>query len=283
MKKVSSLILALAFYLGACAQAPQAFNYQTVVRNASGNIVSNQQVSLRFSVHDGSPSGTVVYKETQTLSTNQFGLISLSVGTGSVVSGVFNAIAWGSGAKYLQVELDATGGSNYISMGTAQLISVPYALYAAKSDTALVAKSIAGGTIPVGSSSRSIKVDTFYSSNSRNAWLSIPSSRITVSSTGTYFVTATFRAKGWTSGDICSGAVQNITSNSKIVVAYIDQAVSVGGNTSASSTVSQIVTLNQGDIIDLEYRQSSATPSTWTWFYGGDNDGWSTLSLFRLY
>lgn len=112
------------------AQPPQGFNYQAVVRNNSGAIIANQAVSARFTIHDGSASGTTVYQETKSLTTNQFGLITHAVGTGNVTNGTFAAINWGNSSKWLQVEVDATGGSSYTDMGTTQLLSVPYALYA---------------------------------------------------------------------------------------------------------------------------------------------------------
>lgn len=123
------------------AQAPQLVSYQAVARNASGSIISNQNVSVRFTIHDLTPTGTVLFQETQNAITNQFGLFTLQIGAVSSLA----VINWGGGAKYLQVELDATGGSNYLSMGTSQLISVPYALYAANS-----APGATGATGPTG-------------------------------------------------------------------------------------------------------------------------------------
>ena len=114
-------------------QAPQAIPYQAVARNNAGNILSNQSISLRFSVHDGNSSGTIVYQETQNVTTNSLGLFSINLGQGTVVSGAMTTIDWKNGAKYLQVELDPTGGTTYTDMGTTQLMSVPFALHAASS------------------------------------------------------------------------------------------------------------------------------------------------------
>ncbi|MCD4746794.1 MAG: hypothetical protein K8R58_10895, partial [Bacteroidales bacterium] len=111
------------------AQTPQAFQYQTVVRDATGEIIQNQNVSFRFSVHDNYSYGAIVFSETHTVMTNQFGLANLEIGTGVPVSGTFSTINWGANSKYLEVELDPAGGNSFISMGTTQLLSVPYALY----------------------------------------------------------------------------------------------------------------------------------------------------------
>ena len=115
------------------AQVPQAIPYQAVARNSIGNTINNQSVSLRFSIHDVSAGGVVVYKETQTTTTNSLGLFSVNIGLGTPVSGIFSAINWGVNIKFLQVELDTLGGANYVDMGTQQMLSVPYALMSGKS------------------------------------------------------------------------------------------------------------------------------------------------------
>jgi hypothetical protein len=112
------------------AQAPQAINYQGIARDLAGTAITNQPIGVRLSVRSGSITGTVVYQETFAVSTNQFGLYALQVGRGTVVSGTFSSIAWGTAPHFLEVEMDITGGTNYIAAGTSELISVPYALYA---------------------------------------------------------------------------------------------------------------------------------------------------------
>ena len=131
MKKIIlSLTLFTLLIMEATAQAPQKMNYQAIVRDALGNsLPGGTNVTVRFQIHDGTPSGAVVFQETNTAVTNQFGLITQIIGgTGNLA-----AVNWGGSAKYLQVQIDANGGSNFTDMGTSQLISVPYALYAANS------------------------------------------------------------------------------------------------------------------------------------------------------
>ena len=115
-----TLALVLAVTLTAIAQSPQALKYQAVVRNSSGDVLTNQLVALKISILQNGPTGTVVYSETHLVSTNQYGLVTLSVGYGAIVSGDFTIINWGDGSYYLQAELDETGGSNYQFMGTSQ-------------------------------------------------------------------------------------------------------------------------------------------------------------------
>jgi hypothetical protein len=125
-------LLFLSILCSSClfAQTPAKFNYQAVARDNAGNPLSNKLISLRISVLNSSPTGTEVYKETFLVSTNEFGHFNLAVGTGIPVTGSFNAINWDVEEKYLKVEMDAIGGTNFVTMGSTQLLSVPYALNA---------------------------------------------------------------------------------------------------------------------------------------------------------
>jgi len=114
---------------------PQAINYQAVARNSSGNILANQNVGARFTIRNGSATGSIVYRETQSFTTNQFGLFTHEVGNGTATQGTFVGINWKSGDKYLEVEIDAAGGTNYTTLGANKLQSVPYALSAPDEQT----------------------------------------------------------------------------------------------------------------------------------------------------
>lgn len=122
-------ILVLGLGLSLQAQAPQAIQYQTIIRNTAGEVVMNQSVSLQLTILQGSASGIQTYQETHTATTNAFGLVNLQIGTGTS-SDDFSTIDWSLGSYYLKVGLDLSGGSSYTEMGTTQLLSVPYALYA---------------------------------------------------------------------------------------------------------------------------------------------------------
>ncbi|HPI31473.1 MAG TPA: tail fiber domain-containing protein, partial [Bacteroidales bacterium] len=116
--------------LDAYAQAPQAFNYQAVARDVAGNVLVNQNIGIRVSIHQGSATGVVSYSETFAPTTNEFGLFTLAIGTGTIVDGQFDTIAWGKNQYWMQVEMDPAGGVTYTDMGTSQLLSVPYAMHA---------------------------------------------------------------------------------------------------------------------------------------------------------
>ncbi|MCC7303653.1 MAG: collagen-like protein [Bacteroidia bacterium] len=113
------------------SQAPSLIPYQGIARDASGNEISGT-ITVDFAVHQGSPTGTVVFSERHTAVTNQFGLFSVSIGDPSApdLTGSFTTINWSAGPYYLEVLLDASGGTNTLSIGTTQMMSVPYALYA---------------------------------------------------------------------------------------------------------------------------------------------------------
>jgi len=130
MKKI---LLSAGILLGlfsASAQVPEKMSYQAIVRNISGQVLANQNVAIRVSILQGSPAGAAVYSERITGITNVNGLVSLEIGSGTVLTGTFNTINWSTGNYYLKTETDPTGGTNYTIAGTSQLLSVPYAMYA---------------------------------------------------------------------------------------------------------------------------------------------------------
>src|SRR6476660_1922409 len=107
MKIISTLLLLLLSF-AALAQ-PQKLNYQAVARNAAGAVIANKNISVKAEIVDSSQS-TVFYAETHSPTTNQFGLFTLQIGGGTVLSGSFAGINWGSGDKFLTISLDTTGG-----------------------------------------------------------------------------------------------------------------------------------------------------------------------------
>jgi uncharacterized protein (TIGR02145 family) len=129
------IIIMVFFPVFAISQVPQKINFQSVLRNTTGEVVSNSSVSLRISILSGTITGTSIYSETHTKTTDAGGLMSLQIGSGTVLSGVFGDINWGSSAHFIKLEADFSGGSNFVVLGTQELMSVPYALYASKTDT----------------------------------------------------------------------------------------------------------------------------------------------------
>jgi hypothetical protein len=123
------LFLALIVSSSLHSQSPQGIPYQAVMRNADGSVMASSEVNMTFMIHDGTANGTVVYQESHALTSNTQGLVSCVVGNGVVSQGNFSSVNWGSGAKFLHVLMNGT------DLGTQQMLSVPYALYAAQSGT----------------------------------------------------------------------------------------------------------------------------------------------------
>jgi hypothetical protein len=127
MKKLF-ILLVFAITVIASAQAPQGFNYQATVRNSAGALIVNQNVNFKFNIMLNSQTSVPIYSETHFAPTDDLGQVNLTVGTGTPTTGTFSAINWASGTYFLGIELNT--GSGYVAMGTTQLLSVPYALYA---------------------------------------------------------------------------------------------------------------------------------------------------------
>lgn len=137
------LLLFLIFTLQVFAQSPEKISYQAIIRAQDNSLVVNSKITLKVVVHQGAANGTSVYQETHSVNTNNNGLISLEIGTGTVGMGSFSAIAWDRGSYFIETQVDVKGGTNYNIVGVTQLLSVPYALHAKTADR------IVGGNISV--------------------------------------------------------------------------------------------------------------------------------------
>jgi hypothetical protein len=133
MKRLFPLLLVLLSSI-VMAQAPQAIKYQTVVRSDNGTILPQQQMDFKISILEGSATGTTVYTEEHFLATNPNGMASFKIGLGTVVSGAFNTIDWGSGPHFVKVEARISGAPSYNLMGIEEFASVPYAFFAANTE-----------------------------------------------------------------------------------------------------------------------------------------------------
>ena len=126
------------------AQVPEKFSYQAIIRDSTNALIINQSVGVRISILQGSVNGNTVYAESHSLSTNNNGLISLEMGSGTLISGSFQSIDWSNGPYFIKSETDPAGGSNYSISNTSQLLSVPYALHSKTAD-ALTGGGTGGG------------------------------------------------------------------------------------------------------------------------------------------
>ncbi len=130
MKNFTLLFTTLLLSLFTLAQAPQAFKFQTIIRNSDGEVLPMQDVTLKFLLHQGEPSGEVTYEEQHITATNSVGLVNLNIGSGEVLSGEFGQISWSEYQYFLEELIDVGNTGDFVLFGTVQLLSVPYALHA---------------------------------------------------------------------------------------------------------------------------------------------------------
>lgn len=132
MKKLFYIIIVFSWTNSLFGQQdpPSRMNYQAALRQSDGAPIENQTVTLQFHILDNSPSGSSLYTEKHTTTTNEFGLVNLIIGSGQIISGNMNSINWNNGQKWMKVELDDKGGNNFIPLSATELVSVPYALSA---------------------------------------------------------------------------------------------------------------------------------------------------------
>ena len=130
------LCLGIAALTQLQAQAPQGFNCQATVRNNAGDLVVSTNVYFKFNVIQDSQTADPIFTETHEILTDDLGQVNLIIGQGTANTGVFSEIEWSLGSYFLGIELSIDGPNDYVAMGTTQLLSVPYALYAANSGNA---------------------------------------------------------------------------------------------------------------------------------------------------
>ena len=135
MKKLFTILAAVLISASVFAQTPQKMSYQAVIRKTNGDLLQSSNVGMRVSILRGSTTGAVVYQEVYNPNpqTNVNGLVSIEIGSGAILSGKIDTINWASNSYFIKIETDPAGGSNYTITSTSQLLSVPFAFFAAKS------------------------------------------------------------------------------------------------------------------------------------------------------
>jgi hypothetical protein len=162
MKKLFTF-LAFVITIMTFAQAPQGFNYQATVRNSSGTLITNQNVFFKFNIMLNSQTSLPLYSETHQAPTDDLGQVSLVVGTGTPTTGTFSNINWANGTYFLGIELNT--GSGYIAMGTTQLLSVPYALYANSAGNTNASTPNLASVLAVNNSANNLQIKSLQDPN----------------------------------------------------------------------------------------------------------------------
>lgn len=137
MKKLVLFFTVVLFVTSVFSQVPQKMSYQAVIRNSSNQLVCTSKLGMQISILKDSATGAPVYVETQTPTTNNYGMISLEIGSGTIITGNFSSIDWAGDIYFIKTEIDLNGGVNYSISGTSQMLSVPYALYAKTSGSSI--------------------------------------------------------------------------------------------------------------------------------------------------
>jgi len=132
MKQIFILLSLCIFSASVFSQVPEKINYQAIIRNSTGDLVANNEVGIRIQILQGSELGASEYVEVHTAMTNENGLLTIEIGTGSIRLGILDSIDWSAGPYFLKVETDPTGGTDYTITGISQILSIPYAFYAKK-------------------------------------------------------------------------------------------------------------------------------------------------------
>ena len=176
MKTISKLffLYSFFFYINTNAQAPEKMSYQAVIRDASNNLVSNHAVGMKISLLEGSAVGPTEYVEIQTPTSNANGLVSITIGNGTVIYGTIATALWDQAAYFLKTEIDPTGGTNYTITSTSQLLSVPYALYAKKAEKTNAVDGDANYIPVFDASGQRLVSSNIYQSNTGNIGINNP-------------------------------------------------------------------------------------------------------------
>ena len=112
----------------ALSSAQDSIQYQLVIRDAAGQLITSKQVNMKFSLISG---GQSYYEETQKTTTDKYGNISVFVGTGTAVKGAMKDVPWSTMDIIMKVEADTDGGNSFKELGTVPMPTAPYAMYAA--------------------------------------------------------------------------------------------------------------------------------------------------------
>lgn len=129
------------------SQVPQGFNYQAIARDGANKVLANKLLPVRITIQTSLTGVIVIWEETHSVTTNDFCLMAFVAGNGTWRGGsvsVFLDINWSAQPLFLKTEVNP--GSGYVSMGTAQLWSVPYSMVAKNLDGPVEKLCVTGST-----------------------------------------------------------------------------------------------------------------------------------------
>jgi hypothetical protein len=234
MKRIVILTTFCCLCINLFAQAPQKMSYQGVVRNPSGELVTNHAVGMKISILQGSASGSVVFSEIYNPNpqTNANGLVTVEIGSGILATGTFSGIDWAGGPFYLKAGTDPSGGTNYSVTGVSQLMSVPYALYArdvqnnadadANPQNEIQHLQLSGNSLSLTQSSSPVDLSK-YLDNTDNQTLTLSGSNLSISGGNTVSLTAV--GDKWGSQTVATDATLSGNGSTAIPLQVADHGV----------------------------------------------------------
>ncbi len=237
MKNLFTLIVFL-ITLTISAQAPQGFNYQATVRNNAGALMINKNVTFKFNVMKDTPTSVPVFSETHYVPTDDLGAVNLVIGNGTATSGTFATIDWATGTYYLGIELNT--GNGFVAMGTSQLLSVPYALYASNSGNGTSIGAISTTSNPKGATITSGALSLTPADATNGGILTTGSQTIAGTKTFSSDVTVNGITVGKGAGNIFSNTVtggSSLTANTTGYGNTVNGFSSLANNTTGNNNI----------------------------------------------
>jgi hypothetical protein len=286
MKKFSILLLFLFSAVSIFAQAPEKMSYQAVLRDASNTLLTNQEVGVQISILQGTITGTAVYTETQTATTNINGLVSIEIGSGTS-SDDFSAIDWSAGPYFIKTATDPSGASSYTIIGTSQLMSVPFAMYAKTSggsqanatniskntaDIATNVTAITANTDKVGYTEALVSANTDVGVNTSKVGITTQQSDAIVANTAKDGITSTQANEIITNNaktGITAAQANEITTNNAKTGITEDQASAITDNTAKVGYTDALVSDNEDVVLNKSKVGQAAGTTT------GDMQYWN--------
>jgi len=283
MRKIYFAIVTILLPVILFGQAPEKISYQSIIRNASNALVTSQNIGMRISILKTTATGTVVYQETQTTTTNINGLVSIEIGAGTVVSGVFSSINWSSDKYFVKTEIDPAGGTSYSITGTSQLLSTPYALYAKKAGsnldllvtkTTAQALAIGGPTVtPDDILFNNVLVAPSISGASFNTSTGV----YTVGQNGTYMIVINTLQTTPTGTAFSSPSPQLVVNGTSVAYGTAMQNSNMPTGTNGRGELTTVVQLNTGDLVKVKVINTNTAASV-----NLSTDGSTRWSLIKL-
>jgi len=249
MKNIT-LFLFLLITFSFFAQSPEKMSYQAVIRDATNTLVTNQSVGMQISILQTTTTGTAIYTETQTVSTNTNGLLSLEIGMG-VTSDDFSAIDWNAGPYFIKTETDPTGGTSYTITGTSQLMSVPFAMYSKTSGDGITVEQSDAIIENTG------KVSMVLGTTAKTA---LAGDTSTISSDQTDAIEANTAKEGYTEAAVSNNTA--VAANTLKVGITAQQASDITSNTAKTGITSNQATAITDNTAKLGYTEAAATAIT---------------------